>query len=210
MDTLQFIADRYKLDLNQPNPIRIDVLSRWHDLGYLLRDLDFELGLELGVYKGVFTKTIARRARKMKLLGVDAWTHYEGYLDYPEGNLEDLAYPEAIERTKGYTNVELIKGWSKDVAPTIADGSLDWLFIDANHTYECAKEDIALWSPKVREGGIVMGHDYFSTKGRRKLEALNFGVIEAVNEHVVEKEIKHLFTTADGYPSWFYVKGDTK
>lgn len=206
-DTLQFIVDRYKLDLDQPNPIKVPV-SRWHDLGHMLNDLGFKKAVELGVYKGKYTQTIATRAPNMELIGVDAWTTYDGYLDYLPGDLETVGYPQAVARTSQYPNVKLVRGWSKDVAPTIPDGSLDYLFIDANHTYECCKEDIALWAPKVREGGIVMGHDYFDTNNHRRLKHLNFGVIRAVNEWVEGQGIKHLFLTADGYPAWFYVQGD--
>ena len=36
----------------------------------------------------------------------------------------------------------------------------DAIYIDANHTYEAAKQDIELWYPKVRKGGMICGHDY--------------------------------------------------
>jgi len=209
-DTLKFIADRYQLDLNQPNPISVNV-SRWHDIGHMLNDLKIEKGIEIGVYKGVFTQTLARRAPNMKLYGVDAWTTYEGYLDYPPGDLETVGYPQAVERASRYPNVELIKGWSKDVAPTFGDASVDFMYLDANHTYPCVKEDLALWVPKVNEGGIVMGHDYFVTANRRRLQHLDFGVIKAVNEWVADHKIKHLFVTSqDSYPSWFFVVGDVE
>ena len=208
-DTLQFIVDRYKIDLSQPNPIKVDV-SRWHDIGHLLNDLKFEKGVEIGVYKGVFTQTLARRAPNMKLYAVDAWTTYEGYKDYPPGDLELIGYPQAVERASRYPNVELVKGWSKDVAPTFADASLDFMFLDANHTYPCVKEDLELWVKKIKPGGIVMGHDYFSTKGRSKLEFLDFGVIEAVNEWVTDHKVKNLFTTSDGFASWWFIAGDTE
>jgi hypothetical protein len=62
------------------------------------------------------------------------------------------------------------------------------------------KADIAAWSRKVRKGGLVIGHDYF------KLAVHNFGVVEAVNEWCKDKGITYLFTTADKYPTWMYVK----
>jgi len=208
-ETLQFIVDRYKIDLSLPCPIKVNV-SRWHDLGHLLNDLKFKKAVELGVYKGIFTQTIARRAPNMQVFAVDAWTTYDGYLDYPPGDLENVGFVQARERCFKYPNVQMIKGWSKDVVLTFPDASLDFVFIDANHTYECAKEDIALWAPKVKQGGIVMGHDYFETADHQRLKHLEFGVIRAVNEHVEAEGIKHLFTITDSYPSWFYVKGDIK
>ena len=51
--------------------------------------------------------------------------------------------------------------------------SLDFVFIDAGHMYEEVKEDISLWLPKVKPGGVISGHDY-SNKWP--------GVAAAVNE----------------------------
>lgn len=40
------------------------------------------------------------------------------------------------------------------------DESIDFIFIDADHSYEGVKEDIQLWTPKVKTGSIIAGHDY--------------------------------------------------
>jgi predicted O-methyltransferase YrrM len=47
-----------------------------------------------------------------------------------------------------------------EAAKQVEDGSLDFVFIDADHSYEGVKADIEAWDPKVREGGYVIGHDY--------------------------------------------------
>ena len=200
-ETLKFITDRYKLDLNQPNPIQIPA-SRWHDLGHLLNDLQFKKGVEIGVYKGKFTCALAKRAPNMELIGVDAWQVYPGYKDYENNDLESEAYKEALRKTIDKPNVKLLNSWSVDASKKFEDASLDYIFIDANHTYEWVVEDLKAWAPKVREGGIVMGHDYFVMK------KLNFGVIQAVNGWVETHHINHLFRWTDNCPSWMYVKGD--
>ena len=43
------------------------------------------------------------------------------------------------------------------------DNSLDFVFIDANHTFEYVVNDIAEWSKKVRPGGIISGHDFLNS-----------------------------------------------
>jgi predicted O-methyltransferase YrrM len=40
------------------------------------------------------------------------------------------------------------------------DSSLDFVFIDAKHTYDCVKADIEAWRGKVKPGGIICGHDF--------------------------------------------------
>jgi hypothetical protein len=40
------------------------------------------------------------------------------------------------------------------------DKSLDFVFIDGSHKYEDVVNDIKAWLPKIKEGGILAGHDY--------------------------------------------------
>jgi len=39
--------------------------------------------------------------------------------------------------------------------------SVDIIFIDGNHTEEFVLQDMKDWYPKLREGGIFAGHDYY-------------------------------------------------
>ena len=41
-----------------------------------------------------------------------------------------------------------------------AEGSLDFVFIDGNHSYEFVREDIASWFPIIKRNGLFSGHDY--------------------------------------------------
>ena len=84
--------------------------------------------------------------------------------------------------TKILDNILLIKGNSKDVAVGW-DKPIDLLFIDGDHSYEGAMEDIENWIPKVKNGGMVIFHDYGSWNG----------VTKAVNEAIERKII--------GFPS---------
>lgn len=52
---------------------------------------------------------------------------------------------------------------SIDAAGTIQDRSLDLVFIDADHSYQGVKGDLAAWVPKVRPGGWIGGHDFGNT-----------------------------------------------
>jgi Methyltransferase domain len=46
-------------------------------------------------------------------------------------------------------------------AATMYDAaSLDFVFLDADHSYEGVSADIAAWTPKVKRGGIIAGHDF--------------------------------------------------
>ncbi|HKJ23652.1 MAG TPA: class I SAM-dependent methyltransferase [Myxococcota bacterium] len=60
----------------------------------------------------------------------------------------------------GLARVRFVQGWSDAVAKEFDDASLDLVFIDADHSEEGVRSDLAAWMPKVRPGGIVAGHDY--------------------------------------------------
>lgn len=49
---------------------------------------------------------------------------------------------------------------SLDAAPTYLDNSLDFVFIDGDHSYEACRDDIKAWLPKVKHGGIIAGDDH--------------------------------------------------
>lgn len=163
---------------------RIELAKHFNELG-------FKKGVEVGVAQGIYSRILLDNIPGLDLLGVDSY----------EGKWAPL-YDEAV---KNHPN--LIKGKSIDVASSIADESLDFVFIDADHTYESVKEDIEAWTPKVRKGGIVSGHDYYMTRQG------NFGVIQAVNDYVDQHGYK-LQTTLwdlhaykdDKQPSWYFRK----
>ena len=47
----------------------------------------------------------------------------------------------------------------KGVQARLVEGKLDFLFIDGDHSYEGVQRDFELYSPLVREGGLVALHD---------------------------------------------------
>jgi predicted O-methyltransferase YrrM len=66
----------------------------------------------------------------------------------------------AVKVAKAHKGATLIVDDSVKAAGKIADGALDFVFIDGDHSYEGVKRDLAAWLPKVKPGGWLMGHDY--------------------------------------------------
>jgi predicted O-methyltransferase YrrM len=74
---------------------------------------------------------------------------------------------------------------------------LDFVFIDANHSYAAVTEDLMHWTPAVKSGGLVAGHDYNGVGDQTH----HFGVKRAVDEFCLREKRK--VNTAGGYVWWF-------
>ena len=53
----------------------------------------------------------------------------------------------------------MIHGDSADSAAGFADGSVDFVYLDADHSYDGVTRDIRAWKPKMKRGGVMGGHD---------------------------------------------------
>lgn len=83
------------------------------------------------------------------------------------------------------------------------DDYFDFIYIDADHTYEAVKSDLESWYPKLKKGGIMSGHDYVEVT-----TSVPFGVVQAVNEFLKKNNISNesFFLTSEQYASYFIIK----
>lgn len=143
------------------------------------RKIEIRSIVEIGVYQGLASRLFRFFFPKATLYLVDPWKLYEEYsLEKAkpiskEGKNYEAAYRRVKRYFKNDRRTKILRMTSKRAAAEIPDG-LDLVFIDGNHSYEYVREDIALWLPKVRAGGILSGHDYHA--------ALFPGVVQAVDE----------------------------
>lgn len=121
--------------------------------------------VELGCWKGksaaYMAVEIANSKKEIKFDCIDIWseTAYLGDNQQKEFG-DDLMniFLKNIEPVSHLINVK--RKDSSTAAEDYADESIDFVFIDADHTYEGVKKDILAWMPKVKVGGILAGHDY--------------------------------------------------
>lgn len=129
------------------------------------------VGVEVGCERFNFGSHIREHWNGKLQVEVDAWTVNENYKQSRERHLQSRQ--QALENIGRATKpVELIEKWSKDAARYIAelsedsqikrvwDGGLDWVYLDADHSHQAVSEDIALWYPLLKSGGLFCGHDY--------------------------------------------------
>ncbi len=143
-------------------------------------------GAEIGVLAGKTSRALLEALPALHLTMVDAWepaapgSRYaasgdEAAAKSAEALREDMR--RAIQVTDfAAARRRVLRGASVEMAALVADDSLDFVFLDAEHTREAVLEDLAAWWPKVRAGGLVSGHDWDNPDGPA------WGVREAVEE----------------------------
>ena len=172
------------------------------DLTVMFKELGFTIGAEIGTDKGLYAEELCKANPGVKLICIDPWKTYRENTDYPHQRTLDINYRLTKQRLAPF-NVEIIKKSSMGAIRSFSDNSLDFVYIDANHNFKYALEDITKWSKKVRVGGIVSGHDYiWRPRGQRR-----YDVKQALEIHSKEDNIQELFLlTKAGGSTWFYVK----
>jgi hypothetical protein len=122
------------------------------------------VGVEIGVQIGTFAYHVLLRAQPSRLYLVDPWEYgLQADLE-PDPTPEKQASRDAqFEQTRSlfapYPNVEVVRMKSQDAAALFADGSLDYVYIDGEHSYDAVMTDLASYFPKVRVGGHLIGDD---------------------------------------------------
>src|SRR6267378_4361777 len=112
-------------------------------------------GAEIGVQRGHFSEHLLRYWKGQTLFCVDPWMHFNSgeYIE-PRDNVTDTVhedyYREALTRLHPFgSRARVLRETSTEGAARIPDGSLDFVFIDAQHHYSAVKADIAAWAGKV-------------------------------------------------------------
>ena len=145
---------------------------------------------ELGVAAGDFSADILALARPSKLYLVDIWA--EGSQRYGEDKLAGVQARFAREIAAG--QVEIVRGMSVPAADGFADASLDWIYIDTDHTYATTLQELHSYAPRLKPGGIIAGDDYanLSVDSWGK-----FGVMEAVQQFCLEQDWEFLYLSVE-------------
>jgi predicted O-methyltransferase YrrM len=145
--------------------------------------------VEIGSHRGVSTELFAIFCAKV--YAVDTWGSDEDLERDTKRNTGVSAEEAFRERMESYTNVEMIKKYSSEASLDFRDQSLDMVYIDGDHSSKAVMEDLDIWIPKVKDGGVVSGHD-----------GNNLAVRRALRRHsLVPDEIKHYSDS-----SWRFLK----
>lgn len=145
--------------------IRSFGLTDRYDLGRLLQQYELLCGAEIGVLEGEFSSNL-RRHYYGTLYLVDAWKHLDNYIDVEnvEQGKMDQRHLMVQRMFLGDLSTRIIRAMSVEAATIFEPNSLDWVYIDADHSAPGVQADLDAWVPKVRTGGLICGHDYIDSK----------------------------------------------
>lgn len=161
----------------------------------LLRRLPIDsVCAEIGVWSGEFSHLILKSRSPKELHLIDPWMYMpdrEGprYGTRLEGGQTymDALYQDVLNRFAENPEVRIHRKTSIEAAEDFPDACLDWIYLDADHSYEATRADLESWLPKLKNGGFISGDDYTTDGGW-----WGDGVVRAVDEIVASAQIDKL------------------
>lgn len=141
-------------------------------------------GAEIGVFRGEMSALLLARP-DLTLMMVDSWegsgkSYAEHSGDWHAGLSQDEqdVFFETADAAVRFAGKRAIVSPVRSIkaAAWVPPAVLDFVFIDADHSYEGCVADIEAWASNVKPGGLLSGHDYDNP------DFPGFGVKRAVDE----------------------------
>jgi hypothetical protein len=99
---------------------------------------------EVGVQDGIHAFELMNDLRPSTLYLIDVMKNWD----------------KAKEKLKDFQNISFISKPSIEASQDFPDNFFDLVYVDAEHSYDAVRQDIGTWMPKVKEWGIIAGHDW--------------------------------------------------
>ncbi|MEM8630576.1 MAG: class I SAM-dependent methyltransferase [Pseudomonadota bacterium] len=145
------------------------------------------LVVEIGVWKGEFSRALLNILKPEKLILIDPWAHVaedshaEAFAARTGAEKMDRIHKAVCDRYKDEIEsgkVEIARDFSVPVIGAMEDESISFAYVDGDHSYDGVKSDLAALFPKMRFGGVI-GFDDYHRRGW-----WGDDVLAAVNEFV--------------------------
>lgn len=157
------------------------------------------IGCELGVFKGDFSQILLNSNKFKELHLVDLFSGNVESGDKNGNNVEvingDLLFNNVIKRFAN-TCAVIHKRDSVSFLRSCPDRYFDFIYIDTNHQYQQTLDELELSMKKVKNSGLICGHDY-NEQGFKEL-------FNAVNDFSSKNNIPFTTTTEDGLNSYIF------
>jgi hypothetical protein len=127
--------------------------------------------VEVGTWTGDFSEALLKSTQCQRLVCVDPYKFFSDFSYRDAMNLKlhagaEKRFEAARQRLEkaGNHRVQMLRKLSMDAIHEFQDASLDFVYIDGNHEYKYALEDILAWYSKLKSGGMIAGDDVWSTR----------------------------------------------
>jgi len=175
------------LQSQQISPVRINRLTRKR-LMQRCGEFGLTKGAEIGVDRGTFSEYMFSAIPDLHLLCVDPWFWKQR---------GEERYKTTSDKLAQY-NTTIIRKPSTEASFDVEDESLDFCYIDGNHTFDYIMADLIMWAKKVKIGGLVAAHDFYAFRGA--------GVVPAVEAYTRQHGIEQWFLTDEKTPTAFWIR----
>jgi hypothetical protein len=161
--------------------------------------------VEVGVAYGDFSIHILNTLKPDLFIAIDSFVITAGKEPWGRHTLQELQcshqeyytrlFSEQIQRGK----MVVKKGLSWDMLEQLPDNSIDYIYVDADHSYESVSKEIAILKLKVKPQAIVHFNDYTYFDQNALMP---YGVPKAVNEFMLQENYELLYLCL--HPQGFY------
>jgi len=126
--------------------------------------------VEIGSWMGKSTYCIAKGLSSGKIFAIDPFNADAGHDDSSQENYNDkgankdllVAFKKNMEQRGVAQKITPKKGYSQDFHTEF--NTIDFLFIDGDHSIEGCKLDFELYAHKVVKGGYIAFHDFYADR----------------------------------------------
>lgn len=130
-----------------------------------------EIGAYLGKSTAFMAQLIKDSGKRINFVTIDPFIG-------EKGQNNDYLFERYVENMHSCGVNDYVvthKGYSQDAHVLFKEKTIDFLFIDGDHSYEACKSDIKLYLPKMKEGSVMAGHDYYNAPGVKQAVDEAFG-----------------------------------
>jgi len=184
----------------------------------MIDHLGYRVAVEVGVDRGGFAERILSRSKIQQYFGIDPWIDDFGSDYKPKEYDKDgsIRKREAVKALTPYMNnadgtdrAILMQAYSADACLWFEDGSVDFCYIDGDHSLEGVYDDLHCWVNRVRIGGMLAGHDYKDGPGSGIQDywgdQLPYRIKAVVDDFCLKHGFK-LHVVGGRILSWWFVK----
>ena len=118
---------------------------------------------EIGTYRGDYAVRIISIVKPKKMYCIDPWREIPNSKEKYLQVYQDQRYELVQTRLKKSIEVgitHIIRETSDNAVSQIADNSLDFVYIDGDHSYNQVSKDLSNYWIKLKSKGILSGDDY--------------------------------------------------